>query len=351
MRVGFNRHCRRPPSRKLWSYPLTDENRRCFAGYIPCLLKEEVCESFFKKIRDSVDWQQPEGPLGQIPRKTCWMVKAGCDCKYRYGGIEVAPQKFPSWMNELMELVLKPCGLSQKDWPNSCNLNLYEDGGMTVGWHADDEKLFQGRFRDCRIISLSLGATRKFELRLNWPEEEEAQITRLTLRGGDLLTMEALIRASDQPDLALGKEAFTRVPFRGIVLSLKMGLEKGADAAIPRVLRKRPSFVSFAWLKPWEVSDSSEIHCSVTGASLLVSSERAAVFVESLGVSAKRCASAADFESRLEPQPEAGAKRGDSGQKSMLVEALPAAFSAFHPVFRLSSYAMRAERLMAELWE
>ena len=35
----------------------------------------------------------------------------------------------------------------------------------------------------------------------------------------------------------------------------------------------------------------------------------------------------------------------------MLVEALPAAFSAFHPVFRLSSYAMRAERLMAELWE
>ena len=50
---------------------------------------------------DSVDWQQPEGPLGpllggrssstlrspkrvhrgQIPRKTCWMVKAGCDCK------------------------------------------------------------------------------------------------------------------------------------------------------------------------------------------------------------------------------------------------------------------------------
>jgi len=178
--------------RKLWSYPMTDENRRCFAGYIPCLLKEDVCDSFFKKIRDSVDWQQPEGPLGQIPRKTCWMVKAGCDCKYRYGGIEVAPQKFPSWMNELMELVLKPCGLPQKDWPNSCNLNLYEDGGMTVGWHADDEKLFQGRFRDCRIISLSLGATRKFELRLNWPEEEEAQITRLTLRGGDLLTMEGM---------------------------------------------------------------------------------------------------------------------------------------------------------------
>ena len=28
-----------------------------------------------------------------------------------------------------------------------CNLNLYMDGGSTVGWHADDEALFQGSDR------------------------------------------------------------------------------------------------------------------------------------------------------------------------------------------------------------
>ena len=38
--------------------------------------------------------------------------------------------------------------------PNSCNLNLYEDGGMSVGWHADDEAIFQGKFQDAQRVSL-----------------------------------------------------------------------------------------------------------------------------------------------------------------------------------------------------
>ena len=31
-----------------------------------------------------------------------------------------------------------------QDWPDSCNLNLYESGDHSVGWHSDDEFLFQG---------------------------------------------------------------------------------------------------------------------------------------------------------------------------------------------------------------
>merc|ERR1711972_294518 len=107
------------------------------------------------RIRDGTPWMQPEGPLGPLPRKTCWMVSKGCTCSYRYGGIQVAPQEFPPWMTEVMRAVMPLCGLQQEDtWPNSCNLNLYDDGGMSVGWHADDERLFQARFVDCRIISL-----------------------------------------------------------------------------------------------------------------------------------------------------------------------------------------------------
>ena len=37
-----------------------------------------------------------------------------------------------------------------------------KDGAMSVGWHADDERLFQGKASDIRIISLSLGCTRRF---------------------------------------------------------------------------------------------------------------------------------------------------------------------------------------------
>lgn len=119
----------------------------------------------------------------------------GCSCKYRYGRIEVEPQIFPAWMMQLMAVLMPMCGIAdQKDWPNSANLNLYEDGGMSVGWHSDDESLFQGKFNDIRIISFSLGVTRKFELRLNWPEQGERAVKNVMLGDGDLCTMEGMFQ-------------------------------------------------------------------------------------------------------------------------------------------------------------
>jgi len=61
-----------------------------------------------------------------------------------------------------------------------------------VGWHSDDEPLFQGKFRDIMIISLSLGVKRKFELRFNWPEEGEKPVRSFQLGSGDLMTMEGM---------------------------------------------------------------------------------------------------------------------------------------------------------------
>merc|ERR1711959_581220 len=71
-------------------------------------------------------------------------------------------------------------------------MNLYEDGGAGVGRHADDESLFQGKFRDILIISLSFGVTRKFELRSNFPEEGEETVYQFRLGSGDLMTMEGM---------------------------------------------------------------------------------------------------------------------------------------------------------------
>merc|ERR1719263_979055 len=96
-----------------------------------------------------------------------------------------------------MQLTMPYCGLKDpSEWPNSCNLNLYEDGGMSVGWHTDDERLFNGKFQDIRIISLSLGASRKFELRLNWPDESkrERKFTNLVLGDGDICSMEGMFQ-------------------------------------------------------------------------------------------------------------------------------------------------------------
>jgi len=182
-----------PPGFANWSYAVRDESRRSYAAYLQCPFRREQCSSFFQDIRSQTDWKQPDGPLGPVPRKTAWMVAKGCTCTYRYGRIEVDPQEFPPWMIQVMHTVMPYFGLTDPgDWPNSCNLNLYEDGGMSVGWHSDDERLFQGKFNDIRILSLSLGVTRRFELRSNWPEPRERQPRPIMLGDGDLCSMEGM---------------------------------------------------------------------------------------------------------------------------------------------------------------
>mmetsp|Transcript_19790 Transcript_19790/g.54422 ORF Transcript_19790/g.54422 Transcript_19790/m.54422 type:complete len:317 (-) Transcript_19790:127-1077(-) len=181
------------PTNVKWNYLLKDESRRSFAGFLPSPFSEAKCSSFFCKVRDGTTWKQPQGAYGLVPRKTAWMTKRGCTCTYRYGGLEVESQEFPPFMLELLRSAMPLCGIIEpEDWPDSCNLNLYDDGGMSVGWHSDDESLFQGKFRDIQIISLSFGQRRKFELRTNWPEEGEKRVRRILLGGGDLMTMEGM---------------------------------------------------------------------------------------------------------------------------------------------------------------
>lgn len=179
-----------------WEYALMDERRRCFAAYLPSPFAGPVLQNCFDKARAGTTWIQPEDPRSgePIPRKTAWMVKPGYTCTYRYGGIDVAPQEFPPWILEIMQMYMPLCGLADREaWPDSCNLNLYEDGSMSVGWHADDERLFQGRTDDIRIISVSLGQTRTFELRTQGIEEDGARAKcAMKLSNGDMCTMEGL---------------------------------------------------------------------------------------------------------------------------------------------------------------
>jgi len=183
------------PGTQKWKNIVQDESRRSFAAFHPSPFTKEQTEWMFPNIRDGTDWKQPMGKNGPIPRKTAWMVAPGCTCNYGYGGIQVEPNEFPPWMVQVMQVTMPVCGLTDpRMWPNSCNLNLYENGGMSVGWHSDDEKLFQGKFQDIRIISLSLGVTRKFELRSNWPASGEQSVFQLALGDGDLCTMEGMLQ-------------------------------------------------------------------------------------------------------------------------------------------------------------
>lgn len=103
-------------------------------------------------------------------------------------------QHFPQWMPNILRAVMPKCGVEDSRWPDSCNLNWYVDGQHSVGWHADDERLFQGKVHDALIISLSLGQTRKFEVRPIFPEEEDKKLYRVFVDSGDVLCMEGMLQ-------------------------------------------------------------------------------------------------------------------------------------------------------------
>ena len=77
---------------------------------------------------------------------------------------------------------------------NSCLLNLYRDGSDHVPWHADDEPVY-GDLNDCTIASVSLGASRLFQIRQSsFEDTEDTRFAapprwKYTLHSGSLLVM------------------------------------------------------------------------------------------------------------------------------------------------------------------
>jgi alkylated DNA repair dioxygenase AlkB len=97
---------------------------------------------------------------------------------YRYSGVVHRGQGWPDWFVPLLQQMNERCGVAF----NGCLFNHYRDGHDRMGWHADDEpEIDAGQ----PIASLSLGATRSFQLR----RRDGAERHSLELSDGDLLVM------------------------------------------------------------------------------------------------------------------------------------------------------------------
>eukprot|EP00441_Pelagodinium_beii_P018144 CAMPEP_0197660886 /NCGR_PEP_ID=MMETSP1338-20131121/51122_1 /TAXON_ID=43686 ORGANISM="Pelagodinium beii, Strain RCC1491" /NCGR_SAMPLE_ID=MMETSP1338 /ASSEMBLY_ACC=CAM_ASM_000754 /LENGTH=432 /DNA_ID=CAMNT_0043238333 /DNA_START=63 /DNA_END=1361 /DNA_ORIENTATION=+ len=171
-----------------WEYPVQDEQRRSFAGVNYRAFSEEQCQKWMDTLLREGAWANIPG----VPRKTIWYVSEDCaDCPYRYSGLEYPATVFPPFMQEIREELCKLCGIPEGDYPNSCNINVYEDHTQEVGWHSDDEVYFQGIAGDTRIISFSLGAARDFCWRLQGTTQTLGSVA---LGDGDVMTMEGLFQ-------------------------------------------------------------------------------------------------------------------------------------------------------------
>lgn len=168
---------------------LHDEHRRTFVSHRKGVFSPETLRKWWESLEQGIRWRRTtsEDHDLALPRSAAWLTKEGCECYYEYSGLEFKPAPMAPWFLEITEAVVRQCGVSER--PDSCNANFYKDGSQSVGWHADDERLFDAVRQDALILSLSLGATRSFELA---SKDKPDDVIRLRLEDGDLCSMEGL---------------------------------------------------------------------------------------------------------------------------------------------------------------
>ena len=123
---------------------------------------------------------------GKLIRSSAWYTADPCNCTYVYAGQNWAPLPFVSWMYDVAAKI--KAMLCFEDELNSINFNRYDDFSQSLGFHSDDEQIFQKSDGTANIVSLSFGATRTFAFKLISDPPEKA--TTVELRSGDLMTME-----------------------------------------------------------------------------------------------------------------------------------------------------------------
>lgn len=127
-----------------------------FEGFLPA---DEAARSFDALMRE-IPWEQREivimGRRVMQPRKVAWLGER--EAVYTYSGVTNVPVPWTPALLDLRVRVEEAAGARF----NSALANLYRDERDSMGMHADAEKELG---KDPVIASLSLGATRRFQLR------------------------------------------------------------------------------------------------------------------------------------------------------------------------------------------
>jgi alkylated DNA repair dioxygenase AlkB len=148
--------------------------------WYPHWLSPEEAAVALSALVDEVQWKQDSmrtpGGVKPLPRLTAWQGDPGA--LYIYSGIRNEPDQWTPTVYALKSLAETTCGARF----NSVLLNRYRSGEDSMGWHADREPELGAQ---PVIASVSLGATRRFDLRHN----ETGLLRAFELTNGSLLVM------------------------------------------------------------------------------------------------------------------------------------------------------------------
>lgn len=230
-----------PFERQIWEPFVQDHDTQSYSYLLPA---SSFISSSFASKQDLDRWFQELHPSkydtddawtiasykGEtLLRKTAWCVfEDQCVCEYGYSDTwqkRLQNPKMKQVLKEITNAVSEAIFGKEQNTKtvlvpsfNSCNLNYYPQGGG-VGFHADDEFLFDGLEQSVRIVSLSLAApnenpnkddnpncwgSRIFQVRKKEVDEDgdssnpkhntTSKIKEILLGHGDLMTMEGFFQ-------------------------------------------------------------------------------------------------------------------------------------------------------------
>ena len=150
---------------------------------IPRFIAPVESTKLFAKINEETPWEMPEMVMfgKKYPQAGLSTWFTNTNVSYVYSGIA----RTPHIMTPLLTDVMNACALATGAEYNSVLVNLYRDGNDSVSWHSDNEAV---NGSEPTIASVSLGATRRFDLR----HKESGETVRVDLEDGSLLVMSGL---------------------------------------------------------------------------------------------------------------------------------------------------------------
>jgi alkylated DNA repair dioxygenase AlkB len=150
---------------------------------IPHFISSVESTRLFAQLNEETPWEMPEMVMfgKKYPQAgfSTWFTDT--NVSYVYSGITRTPHA----MTPLLHDVMSQCALASGAVYNSVLVNLYRDGNDSVSWHSDNEEI---NGSEPTIASVSLGATRRFDLR----HKESGETVRVDLEDGSLLVMAGL---------------------------------------------------------------------------------------------------------------------------------------------------------------
>lgn len=154
-------------------------------SFIGSIFNQSEAQALMKSLMSQIDWQTETIKIAGVdklsPRLTAWY--GDTDASYRYSGIDHKPR---AWTQALLQIKSKIEAVTGESF-NSALCNLYRNGQDSVAWHSDDEPDLFGQNGEQPIIaSLSLGVTRKFQMKHKTRKDLRHH---LSLTSGSLLLM------------------------------------------------------------------------------------------------------------------------------------------------------------------